>query len=53
MSVAYYKPGNWDLGEIKDCQKAEWKGDTMLLCDFEEYAVKLASPSHEIEISHR
>jgi hypothetical protein len=45
MSVATFKPGDWELGESKDCQKAEWQGGTILLCDIEEYDAEVASLS--------
>ena len=45
MSVATFKPGNWESGESKDCQKAEWQGGTILICDIEEYDAALASLS--------
>jgi hypothetical protein len=41
MPVAYFKPGEWGAGEIKDCQKAEWQRSTILLCDIQEYDTQL------------
>lgn len=43
MPVAHFKPGQWESGEIKDCQKAEWQGSIILLCDIDEYDAQLLS----------
>jgi len=30
MPVAYFTPGDWEPGEIKECQKAQWNNNELL-----------------------
>lgn len=39
IPVAYFQPGDWELGEIKDCQRAQDRN--LLLCDISEYDTQL------------
>lgn len=43
MPVASFQRGEWESGEIKDCQKANWQGGSLLQCDIEDYTAELLS----------
>jgi len=43
MPVATFRTGEWELGELKDCQQVKWRDNPILQCDIEDFTTELVS----------